>query len=192
MSFLKPESLQHYIKPMDDLVKDLLTREFKGNDPVKAVITMKKLTFCIACNILFGIKDDDDLTRDLLFDEFAIAFKGVWSLPVNFPGTNFWKGLRARSNIAKLILPMMRKRRKEIREGRLSPNNDVLTSLLALRDENQEALNDDVVIDNSITLMMAGHDTSAILLSLMIQKLARDPEVYKNVLEGNHHIFCLV
>lgn len=40
-----------------------------------------------------------------------------------------------------------------------------------------------MIIDNFVTLMIASHDTSAILLSLMIWKLARDPEVYKKVLE---------
>jgi cytochrome P450 len=42
-----------------------------------------------------------------------------------------------------------------------------------------------MIIDNYVTLMIASHDTSAILISLMIWKLARDPEIYRKVLEGN-------
>ncbi|PQM40268.1 taxadiene 5-alpha hydroxylase-like isoform X2 [Prunus yedoensis var. nudiflora] len=41
----------------------------------------------------------DEHTKEVLFDDFSLAFKAVWSLPVNFPGTVYWRGLRARSRI---------------------------------------------------------------------------------------------
>ncbi|XP_062172764.1 taxane 13-alpha-hydroxylase-like [Alnus glutinosa] len=181
MTFLKPESLQNCIKEMDELVKTLLIRETKDSDTIKAVLFIKKLTFCVASNILFGIKDE--YTREALFDDFSLAFKAVWSLPVNFPGTAFWRGLRARSRIVDRILPIMRKKREELSKGILSPSSDVLSCLLELRDENQQPIADDMIIDNYVTLMIASHDTSAILISLMIWKLARDPEIYRKVLE---------
>jgi cytochrome P450 len=183
MTFLKPESLQNCIKEMDEFVKTLLLRETKDSDTIKAVLFIKKLTFCVASNILFGIKDE--YTREALFDDFSLAFKAVWSLPVNFPGTAFWRGLRARSRIVDRILPIMRKKREELSKGILSPSSDVLSCLLELRDENQQPIADDMIIDNYVTLMIASHDTSAILISLMIWKLARDPEIYRKVLEGN-------
>ncbi|KAK7853350.1 taxadiene 5-alpha hydroxylase [Quercus suber] len=89
----------------------------------------------------------------------------------------------ARSSIAKLILPILRKKREELSSGILSPTSDVISCMLALRDENPQPIDDDVIIDNCITLVIASHDTSTILLSLMIRQLARDPEIYKKVLE---------
>lgn len=67
--------------------------------------------------------------------------------------------------------------------GILSPSSDVLSCLIELRDENQQPISDDMIIDNYITLMIASHDTSAILVSLMIWKLARDPEIHRKVFE---------
>ncbi|KAM0995797.1 hypothetical protein ACFX13_005939 [Malus domestica] len=181
VSFLKPESLQNYIKRMDGLIKTMLLKETENKDTIKVVVTMKKFTFTIASSILFGI--DDERTREVLFDDFSLAFKAVWSLPVNFPGTVYWKGLRARSRIANQILPILEQRREAFSKGKLSPTSDVFSSLLALRDENEEPVSDDLIVDNYVTLMVASHDTSAILLSLMIWKLSKDSEIYNKVLE---------
>jgi cytochrome P450 len=182
MSFLKPENLQNYLKEMDELVKRLLLIETKETDTIKAVTFMKKLTFTIAFNILFGIKDE--CTREELFEDFNIVFKAIWSLPVNFPGTVYWRGLKARSRIVDRILPILRKKNEELSSGILSPTSDVISSMLALRDQNQQPIGHHAIIDNCITLVIASHDTSTILISLMIWKLARDPEIYKKVLEG--------
>ncbi|KAM5582974.1 taxadiene 5-alpha hydroxylase-like [Rosa sericea] len=181
MSFLKPESLQNYINQMDELIKTMLLKETENKDTIKAVVTMKKLTFNIASSILFGIKDEN--IRGFLFEDFSLAFKAVWSLPINFPGTVYRRGLRARARIVDSILPILKERREAISKGNLSPTSDVFSSFLALRDENQEPVSDDLIMDNYVTLMIASHDTTAILLSLMIWKLSTDSEIYKKVLQ---------
>lgn len=182
VSFLKPENLQNYIKQMDDVVKTSLLRETNEKDTIKAVVTMKKLTFHLACSILFGIEDETTIHE--MLDDFTTAFKAVWSLPVNFPGTVYWRGLQARSRIVKLIKPIIGRKREELSKGILHPTSDVLSCMIALRDENQEPITEDEIVDNFVTLMIASHDTSAILLSLMIWKLSRDPEICQRVFEG--------
>ncbi|CAK9141246.1 unnamed protein product [Ilex paraguariensis] len=87
LSFLKSESLQNYVKQMDDLVKNLLLRETKDRDTLATVIFVKKLTFTFSCSILFGIHDD--LTIKAFFDDFILAFKhfGVFLYPFPAPFT---------------------------------------------------------------------------------------------------------
>jgi cytochrome P450 family 26 subfamily A len=65
----------------------------------------------------------------------------------------------------------------------------MLSCLLAIRDENDEPLDDDIITDNFIFLFVASHDTSATLMSLMVWKLSRDQDVYYKVLEGNTNLF---
>jgi len=65
---------------------------------------------------------------------------------------------------------MLDSRRKQLSEGPIGSNDDLISSLLSLRDENNEPLRDEEVIDNFVSLMVAGHDTTAILLSLLIWK----------------------
>ncbi|KAI6674669.1 hypothetical protein NL676_002575 [Syzygium grande] len=186
VSFLKPDSLQSYVKRMDDIVRNLILEETRQRDTIKAVIFMKKLTFNVTCDILFGI--EDELTKDELFEDFGLAFKAIWSLPVNFPGTVFRRGLQARSRIVDRLLPILRKRKEEISAGKLDPKSDVISCLLALRDENQEHIDEETIMDNIIMLMIASHDTSATLLCFMIWKLARDPEIHRKVLEEHEEL----
>ncbi|KAK3039897.1 hypothetical protein RJ639_028290 [Escallonia herrerae] len=56
-----------------------------------------------------------------------------------------------------------------------------MSCLLALKDENEDAIPEEMIVDNFITLMIASHDTSAILLSLMVWKLSKEPEIYRKV-----------
>jgi len=87
LRFLKPECLQNYVKKMDELVNATLLRALTENETMEAVVFMKKLSYDLACNILFDIKDEH--TREALFVDFTLAFKAIHSLPINFPGTAF-------------------------------------------------------------------------------------------------------
>ncbi|WJX37108.1 hypothetical protein P8452_24911 [Trifolium repens] len=185
MKFLKPECLQNYVKKMDELVSTVLLKELKENKTIEVVSLMKKLSYDMACNVLFDI---DEQTREILFEDFITAFKAIHSLPINFPGTSFWKGQKARARIVEKILPIMNKRREELSKGILSSTNDMLSCFLAIRDENDDPLDDDIITDNFIFLFVASHDTSATLMSLMIWKLSRDHDVYHKVLEEHKEI----
>jgi cytochrome P450 family 26 subfamily A len=186
MKFLKPECLQNYVKKMDELVSKVLLKELKENKTIEVVSLMKKLSYDMACNVLFDI---DEQTREILFEDFITAFKAIHSLPINFPGTSFWRGQKARARIVEKILPIMNKRREELSKGTISSTNDMLSCLLAIRDENDEPLDDGIITDNFIFLFVASHDTSATLMSLMVWKLSRDQDVYYKVLEGNTNLF---
>ncbi|CAJ1960592.1 unnamed protein product [Sphenostylis stenocarpa] len=186
LKFLKPECLQNYVKKMDELVNATLLRESTENETMGVVVFMKKLSYDIGCHILFDIKDEH--TREAMFVDSTLAFKAIHSLPINFPGTTFWRGQRARARIVDRMIPIMNKRREELSKGVLSSTNDMLSCLLALRDENHQPVDDDLITDNFIFLFVASHDTSATLMSLMIWKLSRDPEVYSKVLEEQMEI----
>ncbi|XP_047152662.1 taxadiene 5-alpha hydroxylase-like [Vigna umbellata] len=186
LKFLKPECLQKYVKKMDELVNATLLREVTEKETVGVVVLMKKLSYDLSCNILFDIKDEH--TREALFVDFTLAFKAIHSLPINFPGTTFWRGQRARARIVDRMIPIMNKRWEELSKGVLSSTNDMISGLLALRDENDQPLPHDLITDNFIFLLVASHDTSATLMSLMIWKLSRDPEVYKKVLQEQMEI----
>ncbi|GAU18643.1 hypothetical protein TSUD_124760 [Trifolium subterraneum] len=170
---------------MDELVSTVLLKELKENKTIEVVRLMKKLSYDMACNVLFDI---DEQTREILFEDFITAFKAIHSLPINFPGTSFWRGQKARARIVEKILPIMNKRREELSKGAISSTNDMLSCLLAIRDENGQPLDDDIITDNFIFLFVASHDTSATLMSLMIWKLSRDPDVYHKVLEEHTEI----
>ncbi|KAH7672517.1 Taxane 13-alpha-hydroxylase protein, partial [Dioscorea alata] len=169
--FLKPEAIQEYIEPMDSIVKNTLN-SLKVKDSVLIVPLMKRLTFKITCSLLFGLNDEP--TNDALFEDFSHLFKGLWSVPLNLPGTAFRRALHARSNIIQRVTPILKSRRKKIIEEVVNANSDMLSGLIT-------GLSDEEIIDNFVALMVASHDTTAILLTLMVWKLARDPQIYQKV-----------
>lgn len=184
LSFLKPESLQNYVKRMDDLVSASLLTEIKEKDStIKTVSFMKKLTFNVACDILFGIHDE--ATKEAFLDDFYILFNALGSFPVKFPGSAYSKGLQARARICDRLLPILRKRREALAAGVMCPTDDVVSCLLSLKDENEEPVSEGMVVDNFTILIIASHDTTAVLLSLMVWKLSNDKQIYSEVLKGN-------
>ncbi|XP_058111331.1 taxadiene 5-alpha hydroxylase-like [Magnolia sinica] len=186
MSFLRPENLQEYIGIMDDLVKTRLLSVTKGKDMIKAVPLLKDLTFNVSCSLLFGIHDE--CTKAALFEDFSEAFKAVWSIPINFPGTLFRRGIKARSRIDRRMLPIVRMRKEMLMNGFLHAKSDVISSMIALKDENGEPITEQEIMDNVVLLVIASHDTTANLLSLMMWKLARDPMIYQKVLQEHMEI----
>lgn len=179
---MKPISLQTNIKLIDILITNLFLNSTKKTDIIPTVDFMKHLTFNIASSILFGIQDKTLI--DEFCQDFTIAFKAVWSLPVNFPGMTYWYGMRARSRIIDRLMPIINKKKEDIREGRSKPESDILSSLIYVKMQNEEVIIDEMIVDNFVTLMIAGHDTSAILMSLMVWKMSKDPEIHRNVFEG--------
>ncbi|KAF6143065.1 hypothetical protein GIB67_041133 [Kingdonia uniflora] len=187
VSFLKPESLQSYVSRLDEIVNAHILNEIKEKESIKAVDFMKKLTFDVTFTILFGI--DGKFPKEAMFHDFDLIFKALWSIPLNFPGTIFRQGLQARSRVIALIWPILMKRKQELLEGTINPRNDLLTWLLAVREENQEPITREELIDNFIGLVIGSHDTTSILLILMMWKLARDPKINEEVREEQMEIF---
>ncbi|KAL3717571.1 hypothetical protein ACJRO7_009069 [Eucalyptus globulus] len=123
------------------------SRKTRERDTIK-VVFMKKLTFNVAYDILFDIKDE--FTKERLFNDLSLAFKAIWSLPLNVPGPVFWKGLQARLRIMDRVLPILRKRKEEISAGMVDPKSDVMSCLLVLRDENEEPIDEETIVDDLI------------------------------------------
>lgn len=67
----------------------------------------------------------------------------------------------------------------------LTPNDDLITSMLSIRDQNKEAaITEKEIVDNVMLIMVAGHDTSSVLITFLIRLLVIDPAVYEVVLAG--------
>ncbi|KAF9622879.1 hypothetical protein IFM89_035009 [Coptis chinensis] len=86
-----------------------------------------------------------------------------------------------------VITKLVERRKKEMEEGKRY-REDVISSFLNLKDEEDQSLTKDEMIDNIVSMIIASHDTSAIVLSLLLRHLARDTYVYEAVLEEQTEI----
>jgi cytochrome P450 len=90
------------------------------------------------------------------------------SLPVIYPP----RGKAAIARLNRLVLDVIVRRRAEGGD-----RGDLLSMLLAARDEDGSALSDDDICAEALTLLLSGHDTSANTLSWAWHLLTQNPEV---------------
>jgi cytochrome P450 len=69
------------------------------------------------------------------------------------------------------------------REGAAGQGSDVLSLLLEARDEDGRAMSDDELRDELLTLVLAGHETTANSLAWAFERLLRTPAAYDRLRE---------
>lgn len=87
------------------------------------------------------------------------------------PRSPWGRFVRARATADAIIYEQIARRRAEGDAGR----DDVLSLLLAVRDEDGGALTDAELRDELVTLLLAGHETTAMALAWAFERLLRHP-----------------
>ncbi|KAK4493487.1 hypothetical protein RD792_005896, partial [Penstemon davidsonii] len=107
--FFSPDAFTKlYIKTMD-LVLTVLFHFCQGKEEVKVFPTIRLYTFELACRLFMNIKEPTQIAK--LATLFDIFIKGVISIPINLPGTRFFKAKRASGAIKKELEIIIRQRR---------------------------------------------------------------------------------
>lgn len=87
--------------------------------------------------------------------------------------------LRLRREIQSALMSHIEASRQD---PQIETRHDILSMLLLARDEDGEPLSDDEVHDELITMLIAGHETTATALSWTVHRLTRHPEVLARAL----------
>ncbi|KAA0046464.1 taxadiene 5-alpha hydroxylase-like [Cucumis melo var. makuwa] len=151
---------------------------------------MKTLTFDIICSLLFGI--EEGTTRKSIIQCFKTMVEGIWSVPINLPFTRYNHSLKASAKVQQILKQLLKdkaKRMEQKKENEEENDKDLITYLLRIKNKDKEqALTEEEILHNIILLMIAGHDTTSILLTLMLRVLATNPTVYADVLQEHEEI----
>jgi cytochrome P450 len=104
-----------------------------------------------------------------VFNRFLLPFSRVlWALPL--PSTRRFE--RSRASLDRLIARLIAERRAGPGGG-----GDLLSLLLSVRDEEGEPMSDRQVRDEAVTILLAGHETTALALAWAWYLLAQHPDV---------------
>jgi cytochrome P450 len=90
------------------------------------------------------------------------------------PLTAWRRVLRIRAEADAILFAEFARRRAEQRTDR----TDVLSLLMAARDEDGEPMSDQELRDEMVTLLLAGHETTATTLAWVLRYVLADPEVH--------------
>ncbi|CAL5086408.1 unnamed protein product [Urochloa decumbens] len=191
MQFLKPDTLRRYVGAIDAEVTRHLDAEWSapaGRRKTVAVLPlMKLLTFDIIATLLFGL--ERGAVRERLAAAFADMLEGMWSVPLDLPFTTFRKSLRASARARRVLEATLREKKARLERGESSPADDLVTCLASLRgDDGKQLLTDEEIVDNAMVVLVAGHDTSSVLMTFMIRHLADDPDTLAAMVQEHEEI----
>lgn len=149
---------------------------------------MMQLTLTIVAQSLFGtdIAAKTPIIESALnaiMAHFSSRSKNMFLLPEWVPtpdNIDFWQHLY---QMDEAIYQMIQQRRKADAES-----SDLLTMLLQLEDEAGNRMSDREVRDEVVTLMMAGHETTAIALTWTWMLLAQHPDVEAKLVNEIHRV----
>src|SRR3954470_6025798 len=136
---------------------------------------MQAITLEVIVRAVFGVTDPArgarlrELLRSLLDGTASFGIQFGFMLARRFGGPDPLAKLKAlRTEIDALLL-------EEIAARREAPGEDILSLLLQARFEDGEPMSDQEVCDQLVTLLVAGHETTATALAWTLELLAHHP-----------------
>ncbi len=159
-----------------DLIRDATRRWRDRLDPTVSapfLATAQGITLDVIIEAVFGERDParvSQLHREILglvaaFHPLIAAFRFFqrdWFGP--------WRRFRAQAERARGTMQCL------VDAKRHRPGDDILSLLLAARDEEGKALDEAEILDQLVTFVVAGHETTATTLSWAMYELHRHPE----------------
>jgi cytochrome P450 len=172
-----PDRIREYADVMVGDTRAMLD-DWHDGETLDVHEAMMELTLDIVAKTLFGVDVGDRAegvgeAMGIVMMRAESPLSGIIPLSVPTPSNRRFE--RAVETIAGLVDDI-------VDERRANPGDDVLSALLAARDEDGEAMSDELVRDEVRTLLLAGHETTALALTFTLFVLAQHPDVEERLL----------
>ncbi|XP_030439688.2 ent-kaurenoic acid oxidase 1-like [Syzygium oleosum] len=142
----------------------------------------KKVTFENIGKLFASFEPGPQLEKmDRLFHDML---KGVRAQPLNFPGTTYHRALQARKKVEAIFRVELEKRKSRSEET----VTDLMDDLRQIKDEEGKNLSDQEVLDNIVSFVFAGYESTSLASMWAIYYLAKSPNVLKKLREENMSI----
>jgi cytochrome P450 len=174
---LHPSQLANYIQMMIDQT-DRVTSQWQDGEVVDMLVEGRKIALLIIMQTLFSKDVWDDLPRiwNPILKAIQYISPGMWIIWRKMPRFGFGKALR---ELDEYLFGIIKDHRRLMMEdGQSSIVNrqrDLLQHLI------DAGLTDDVIRDQMLTMLIAGHDTSTALLAWTFALLGQHPEIHERV-----------
>jgi cytochrome P450 len=172
-----------------ELVAEIAGREVERwprGEPFPLRPRMQAITLEVILRAVFGIREADrlDRLRNLLPRMLDHGTVVVWMPFLRRdlgPGSPWRRFLQVRGQVDELLLDEIRRRRDA---ADLAERDDILSMLLQARGEDGEPMTEPELRDELMTLLLAGHETTATGLAWAFERLTRTPRVMSRLLES--------
>jgi cytochrome P450 family 135 len=170
--------MQAYLEVMAQAAREEIDR-WPTNGPIRMRPRMQAVTLEVILRTVFGVDEGERLTR--LRDELRSALgvlsdrrRAIFLLLLGPKRIRRYPPFRRMlDGVDRLLYPVIEARRIA---PDLNDRDDILSLLLQARHEDGRPMSDGELRDELMTLLVAGHETTATGLSWAIELLARHPE----------------
>lgn len=160
-------AMVHYVDTMQRLASAAL-HDWSQLPVVDLPIAARQLTFGIASQLLIGQHPGAQMEE--LGRLFDLLFRGLVALPIDLPGFAYHRARQAQPALLRFIA-------QAVAERQAQPSNDALSLLLQGRDEHGRSLSPAEINQQALTLMIAGHETTAKLITSFGVILPQYPDI---------------
>ncbi|HYU73110.1 MAG TPA: cytochrome P450 [Ktedonobacteraceae bacterium] len=156
-----------------------IQQEWADGETIDIAREMMRLTLWIVGKTLFDadvLGEAEELGKALkvAMQRFNSEMSAVVHIPYTWPTPGNWRVRKAIACLDAIVYQMIEERRRS-KEDR----GDLLSMLLSARDEDDGSfMSDRQVRDEAMTILLAGHETTAVALTWTWYLLAQHPQVY--------------
>jgi cytochrome P450 len=175
---LHGKALENYRPIIENCTREAIA-SWPKNQPFEMLRAARDLMLDVIVRVMFGAEDPTERARlgrpfetllDLGSSQQLILRVALHSIG----GLKSWPALdRANQGIDDLLTPMIAARRND---SMLEHRTDIMSLLLTARGDEGEALTDKEIRDDLVTLVLAGHETTATTLAWMVDLLLHHPD----------------
>jgi cytochrome P450 len=171
------------MEALSGLLDEVTEREVAGwplGEPFELHSRLQALTLEVILRAVFGLDEGERLNalRDRMTQILEFGRSPASLLPFLQRGRVWNVFVEGRAEVDRLLFELIEERRAE-ENG--DEREDVLAMLLAARHEDGSPMSKQEVRDELMTLLVAGHETTASELSWAFERLARTPRVVKEL-----------
>lgn len=149
--------------------------------PFASLDAMNEITLDVILKVVFGVTDEDHLEEFRPLVRSIIEMNPLVLITFRFPLAHrvlpaLKKMVSSQALLDAAIYDQIARRRAAGDDG----GRDVLSQLLRVQDEDGSTLSDTELRDQLVTLLMAGHETTATALAWTLHEIGSDPQVAAN------------
>ncbi|HWT91069.1 MAG TPA: cytochrome P450 [Solirubrobacterales bacterium] len=176
------------IRRYGELIEEVTRREME-TWPVGEAFALRphtqQITLTVILRAVFGMTDQARIERATrLIDEFSDRVTTITKLPrlrYDLPLSPWRRFVKARERLDEFLYEEIALRRAEAETGE---HDDVLSLLLRARHEDGSPMSDSELRDELLTVVGAGHETTATALAWAVERLLRTPRVLERLRES--------
>ncbi|KAH7516268.1 beta-amyrin 28-monooxygenase [Ziziphus jujuba] len=176
--FLKADALAPYVGIMDSQVQQHIQKHWVGKETIDVHRKAQLLLLTQSARFFMGLEDDARVQK--LCDLMNVIMLSLDVIPLNFPGTAFYRGMKAAAVAKKEIQMLIKEKKAAMASG--MEMKDILSFMTSRPDPaSGKLMAVSEIAEKVLGLLSGAFNPASITISFIMKYLAEKPEVFDKV-----------